>query len=65
MDEEYLDIKDLDQLIIVLQKHRNQYGNIPVYIDLSMSQDEGCYDIDAVLYSTDENGNKSIDLVVW
>ncbi|HCU07269.1 MAG TPA: hypothetical protein DIC42_06835 [Holosporales bacterium] len=65
MDKTYLDIKDLDGLIIVLQNYRQQYGNIPVHIDLSVGQSEGTYDIDAVLYSTNENDERSIDLIIW
>jgi hypothetical protein len=59
------DIKDLDELIKILRFYRENYGNIPVCIDLSVGQDEGDYDIDAVLYATDEDGKKSIDLIVW
>lgn len=60
-----LEIENLDDLILVLQDHREHYGNIPVHIDLSVGQSEGTYDIDAVLYSTDEDGEESIDLIVW
>lgn len=66
MDNKFLeDIKDLDALLFALQYHREKYGNLPIYIDLSVGQKEGCYNVDAVLYSTDENGEKSIDLIVW
>ena len=65
MDTKYLDIKDLDELIAALQYYRQQYGNIFVDMDMSTSKDEGVYNIDAVLYSTDENGKKSISLVSW
>lgn len=65
MDETYLDIKDLDSLIIVLQEYRQQYGNIAVGIDLSTAKQEGFYNIGAVLYGTDEDDNTSIDLILW
>ena len=58
-------IENLDNLIFVLQDYRECYGNMPVYIQLDGSQTEGCYDIDAVLYSTDEDGRQSVDLIVW
>jgi hypothetical protein len=32
---------------------------------MSTSKDEGSYDIDAVLYSKDEDGKKSISLISW
>jgi hypothetical protein len=60
-----LEIENLDDLIFVLQGHREHYGNIPVHIDLSAGQDEGVYDIEAVLYSTDEDGKESIELIIW
>jgi hypothetical protein len=63
--EKCLEIKDIDGLILALQIHREKHGNIPVYIDLSAGQEEGCYDIDAVLYATDEYGEESVDLIVW
>ena len=62
---DFLDIKDVDNLIHALQVHRQQYGNLPVRICLSGNKEEGDYDIDAVLYSTDEDGDKSIDLIIW
>jgi len=61
----FLDIKDVDNLIQALQLRRQQYGNLPVRICLSVGKEEGDYDIDAVLYSTDEDGDKSIDLIIW
>jgi len=60
-----LEIENLDDLIFVLQEHRKHYGNISVHMDMSVSKDEGVYDIDAVLYSTDEDGKQSIDLISW
>jgi hypothetical protein len=65
MGEKCLNIKDLDELITTLQDYRQQYGNIYVDMDMSTSKDEGVYDIDAVLYSVDEDGKKSISLVSW
>lgn len=65
MDKTYLNIKDLDSLITVLQEYRQQYGNIAVGIDLSSAKQEGFYDIDAVLYGTDEDDNTFIDLILW
>jgi hypothetical protein len=65
MYDKCLEIENLDNLIFVLQDYRECYGNMPVYIQLDGNQTEGCYDIDAVLYTTDENGKKSIDLIVW
>jgi hypothetical protein len=58
-------IKDLDDLIITLKDYRQKYGNISVDMDMSTSKDEGSYDIDAVLYSVDEDGKKSISLISW
>jgi len=62
---DFLDIMDVDTLIQALQVRRQQYGNLPVRICLSTGQLEGDYDIDAVLYSTDGDGDKSIDLIIW
>lgn len=64
-NDKYLNIQDLDSLILALQDHREHYGNIPVHIDISAGENEGTFDIDAVLYSTDEDGEKSIDLIAW
>ena len=65
MSDAQMDIKDLDSLIAVLQEYRQQYGNIAVGIDLSTAKQEGFYDIDAVLYGTDEDDNSFIDLILW
>jgi recombinational DNA repair protein RecT len=65
MDETYLNIETLDKLITALQNYRQKYGNISVDMDMSVSKDEGSYDIDAVLYSVDEDGKKSISLISW
>ena len=62
---DFLEIEYTDGLIRALQLRRQQYGNLPVRICLSTGQLEGDYDIDAVLYSTDEDGDKSIDLIIW
>jgi len=65
MDETYLNIETLDKLITALQNYRQKYGNISVDMDMNVSKDEGSYDIDAVLYSVDEDGKKSISLISW
>lgn len=65
MQKKCLEIENLDDLIFVLQYYREKYGNISVHMDMSVSKDEGVYDIDAVLYSTDEDGKESIDLISW
>ena len=63
--EIYLDIKDLDTLMLALQKCREEYGNISVDMDMCTRKDEGNYNIDAILYSKDEDGNNSISLISW
>lgn len=65
MIKEFEEIKNVDQLINALQLLRNQYGNLPVNIDLSVGKEEGCYDIDAVLYGYDTEGNQFITLISW
>ena len=63
--KECLEVEYLDDLIFVLQEHRKQHGNIRVYMCMSANKDEGDYDIDAVLYSTDEDGEETISLISW
>jgi hypothetical protein len=65
MNKKFISIKDINGLINALQLHLKKYGNLPVCIDLSVSKDEGRYDVDAVLYSTNEDNEKTIDLIVW
>lgn len=65
MSDTSFSIKDLDSLITVLQEYRQEYGNIAVGIDLSSAKQEGFYNIEAVLYGTDEENNGFIDLILW
>lgn len=64
-NDEFFGIKDLDRFIAILQYYREKYGNLPVYMDMSCSKEEGSYDIDAVLYGYDEDGEESIGLISW
>ena len=61
----YLNIKNINDLVLVLQDHLEHYGNIPVYINISAGDNEGTFDVDAVLYGTDEDGNKFVSLIAW
>jgi len=56
-----IEIKTVSELIDVLQWLQNQYGDLPVGLDVF---DISTYpqSIDAVNYSTDDGGNKSITL---
>jgi translation initiation factor 2 alpha subunit (eIF-2alpha) len=65
MKDKHLPIEDLDTLINMLQTHRQNYGNVPVHMDMSSSKSEGVYKIDSVLYSTDEDGKQYVSLISW
>lgn len=65
MDTRFEKINTVNSLIKTLQVLVDKYGNIPVNIDLSSEKDEGEYEIDDILYSTDSNGNGSISLIIW
>ncbi len=57
--------KNLRELISTLEFYQEKYGNIPVCVDLSSSKKEGCYEVESVVFGTDELKNKFISLIIW
>jgi len=56
-----IDIKTVSELIKVLQWLQDQYGDLPVGLDV-LDISTWPQSVDSVNYSTSENGNKSISI---